>query len=790
MTILKRIKPTRAALVDGAAVLALSALAVFAFRSSYGGVHYLVLGTAAAFLGIVLAHVAVSLRWPLLVSIAVAVVVYAVVGGAVSLQDRAISGFLPSPASMLAALRSVITGWKELITTAPPVGATGDLMVLPFLAGFVAGFVGYMLARTLTTALPALIAPTIVLGVGIATGTQEPVSLILNGGLFGSVAIGWLALREHRRRPLLEGARTSRRQLVAGVGVLAVASVAGFSFAPSLPFAHAEERTIWRQTVTPPFDPSQYPSPLSSYRSYVKERPEIDPASPDQALKDQVMFTVEGLPEGVPIRLAPMDAYDGLVWQVTGGDADDPSLQDSGSFERVGAELAPDTEGDMATVTITIGKYSDVWIPDVGEVISLRFTGSTGGRQRDRELADAFRYNRATDTAASRRKLHEGDRYVMKVRLPVAIDTFANVELVPSVPRLGQSQVVPPIAQKLQGDVLSIKDTGTRLDKVRQLMTEGTYSDGDRNSGQQLSRAGHSAYRLTEFVQQYPALPLIGNAEQYASTFALLFRDLDRLPTRVVMGFRPSKASTSSSIEVLGRDVEAWVEVPVKDAGWVAIFPTPPRDQLALTASADQEPEPDYRTPPPPPPPLVDPEFEQAATATGKAKSTKKTEPPEPAVPEESGRELPSGPIAVVAAAAGLPLVLLIAAGALIVALKARRRRRRRSKGLPHARIANGWREVTDFALDTGRPVPPTTTRREAAAFVSPSTSSLASRADAVVWGGGEPTADEVDQYWAELSATLHSMKSELGVFERLKTAVSLRSLRAKQHVAKSGKTK
>ena len=126
MTILKRIKPTRAALVDGAAVLALSALAVFAFRSSYGGVQYLVLGTAAGLFGIVRAHVAVSLRWPLRVSIAVAVVVYAVVGGAAALQDRAISGFLPSPASMFAALRSVITGWKELITTAPPVGATGD----------------------------------------------------------------------------------------------------------------------------------------------------------------------------------------------------------------------------------------------------------------------------------------------------------------------------------------------------------------------------------------------------------------------------------------------------------------------------------------------------------------------------------------------------------------------------------------------------------------------------------------------------------------------------------------
>ncbi|MGB8861252.1 MAG: transglutaminaseTgpA domain-containing protein [Ilumatobacteraceae bacterium] len=773
--------PKRAELVDGVVMLLLSALAVYAFRSSYGGTEYLVLGTTAALLGIVLAHIAVSFKWPLPVSAAAAVVVYAVVGGAASLHDRAIGGFLPSPASIITALRSIITGWKELITTAPPVGNTGDLMVLPFLGGFVAGLVGYVLARTLKSAAPSLLAPTVLLGVAIATGTDRPVSLVLDGCIFGALAVGWLAWREHLRRPLLEGARASRQQLVMGVGVLVVASLIGFAVAGSLPFAHAQQRTIWRQTVTPPFDPRQYPSPLSGYRHYVKEA----------AVKDQVMFTVEGLPEGVPVRLATMDAYDGLVWQVTSGDAEDPSLNDSGSFERVGASLEPEFPGEMATVTVTIGKYNDVWIPDVGEVRSLEFTGSAGGRDRDRELADAFRYNRATDTAASRLRLREGDRYVMHVRLPVVYDgpeAFAGKELIPTEPRLGPSMSVPKIVEKLQSDLLTIKDTGARLDAAKRLMTEGTYSDGDSNSGQQGSRAGHSSFRLTEFVNFYPKSPLIGNAEQYAATFALLFRDLDHLPTRVVMGFKPSKASTGAPVQVLAREVEAWVEVPVKDAGWVAIFPTPPRDQLALSASAEQQPEPDYRTQNPPPPPLIDPEFEESATASGKAKSTKKTEPPKAAVIEDNGQGFLSGPAGLVVKVVGVPLLLLLLVATTIVALKVRRRRRRRPSGAPHARIANGWREVTDLALDMGRPVPATTTRREAASFVGASTGHLATRADEVVWGGGEPTDDDVDQYWAELSATLRSMRSELGLVDKVKTAVSLRSLKVSQRLSRVGR--
>ena len=91
-------RPSRGELIDGGVLLLLCGLAVFSFRSSYGGTEFLIIGVGAALLGIALAFLAVSGKWPLPVAVAVAVVVYAVVGGAVALHDRAIVGFLPSPA--------------------------------------------------------------------------------------------------------------------------------------------------------------------------------------------------------------------------------------------------------------------------------------------------------------------------------------------------------------------------------------------------------------------------------------------------------------------------------------------------------------------------------------------------------------------------------------------------------------------------------------------------------------------------------------------------------------------
>lgn len=781
--LVERLRPGSRELVDAAALLLFVLTALWTFRSSFGGVRFMVVGGVAAVVAMLLVHIGGRLRVHWFVSGVLAVPVYAAVASILALSYQCTGGVIPTPQSLLNALTSAATAWKELLTTAPPVGSIGDLQVIPVFVGFAAALLSYGIARGFRYSAPALVPPLVVLALGIAVGTNKPVSVVVHGPVLTAAMLAWVAWREHHRRPLLEGLTGDRRRLVSGAVVLGLAGVAGYFAAPSLPGAAATtEREIWRQTVVPPFDPRDYPSPLAGYRDYVK----LGYVADGEREPDEVLFTVEGLPEGVPLRLATMDTYDGLVWQVSGGDPDNPSLQDSGSFERVGASVPADFGGEVAEVTVTIQDYADVWVPDVGEVVSLHFSGSTGGGSRDRALAESFRYNRATDTAASPLRLQAGDRYVMTVHLPPETpEKMSGQTIDADVPRIGTTAPVTQLTQAIgTADLLVLQDTGERLDQVRDLFTQtGAYSDGDVQADQIQAKAGHSNSRMVEFGGSFPAIPFVGNAEQYAAAYALLFRDLDHVPTRVVMGFVPDEASIAGPVEVTRTDVEAWVEVPVKDVGWMAIFPTPDREQTAASSAAPQQPEPDYRTQNPPPPPLVDPEFDQPAKASGDAKPLEEDEEADDARQPQQPGENPiakavSSPYFVGGAILASPFVLALSAGIVVVLIKVLRRRKRRSRGSPHQRISNGWLEVTDLATDLGRPVPPLTTRREAAAFVGGAAVELAERTDAKVWGGQDLSDAEVESYWQELSSALSAMKSEVGPIARVRAAMSPRSLR------------
>lgn len=784
-SLVARVRPTRAELVDAAALLSLSGVSLYAFRSSYGGWEFLIDALAAVVTGVVVAHATRRLRVPFALAAAAGVVVYVLLCSLLALRRLALGGIVPTPASLSVAITKTFRGWKELLTTSPPVGNTGELLAIPVFLGFVCGFVGWYASRRFARLHLAVFVPLVALGLGIATGTTAPVSLVVNGGVAAVVAVAWLAVGARRSGPeQITAPKLQPRRVVSGAVVLGVAGAAGLLAAGHLPMADRNDRAIWRQTVTPPFDPRQYASPLAGYRSYVKAgRPSEDPSVPTR-VDAPVMFTVEGLPQGIPVRLATMDAYDGLVWQVSAGaPQDEPSLRDSGSFERIGTTLQPDTPGTTAEVTVTIGDYRDVWIPDVGEVISLRFTGSADGPDRDRALTDSFRYNRSTDTAATPLRLHRGDRYVMTVRLPNVVEDLTNVVLDPDYSPIGQERNVPGVIAERLGtpDVLSLASVNLKLDKVAKLMRQfGTYSDGDDALAQVQSLAGHSNRRLAEFVQDIPKKPMIGNAEQYAAAYALLFRQIAHLPTRVVMGFKPSGASDGAPIEVVATEAEAWVEVPTESLGWIAIEPTPLRSQRSITATSPLQPEPDYRTQNPPAPPLLDPEFDQAATAKGKAKTTTTNPPPvvEPPTGPSPITRIVSSPVFIAGGIVASPFLLTAIFGMVVGAIKARRRRHRRSRGAPHSRIANGWREVTDLATDLGRPVPAASTRREAAAFASERSIELATRADAAVWSGDDLSDNEVEAFWNDLLPVLKAMRSDARFTDRLRATLAIRTLR------------
>src|SRR5699024_9465040 len=172
-------------------------------------------------------------------------------------------------------------------------------------------------------------------------------------------------------------------------GLLGVSAVGGILIGPYLPGA-SPDRYVLREEVVPPFQPLTEPSPLASYRNYT-----------DEDKQDEDVLTVSGLPVGGRVRMASMDRYNGLVWQVSGDGSDL-----AGEFRHVGSELPTEIEGTTHDLEVTVHRPHGVWVPMAGDVAGLDFLGD-----RSDELGDDVRVNVETDTAAVPDGLEAGDSY-------------------------------------------------------------------------------------------------------------------------------------------------------------------------------------------------------------------------------------------------------------------------------------------------------------------------------------------------------------------------------------------
>ena len=76
-------------------------------------------------------------------------------------------------------------------------------------------------------------------------------------------------------------------------------------------------------------------------------------------------------------------------------------------------------------------------------------------------------------------------------------------------------------------------------------------------------------------------------------------------------------------------------------------------------------------------------------------------------------------------------------------------------------------------------PLGPTVTRREqSAGVVSERAAALARQADSFVFGPSVPAEAAAATYWETVDAERRAMSQEVGTWQRLRAAVSLRSLR------------
>ncbi|ASD21395.1 hypothetical protein B7495_04215 [Cryobacterium sp. LW097] len=734
------------------ALLAATGVAAAALWPIYQTGAFVLLVAVAAVLGCGIALVGTAFRWPAWLVGLTTIGGYLLVGVPLAVPGRALYGVLPSLAGLAELVPATALGWKQLVTIVLPVGSYQALLVPALILVLLSSVIGLSVALRSRAAEPALLAPVLLFVAGIALGPSQATAPTLLGLALFAVLVLWLLWLnlERRRGRLLVSATAARlpaadrrmgaaRSVVVAALGLTVAVLAGTVAAVALPPTAA--RDVLRTRVVAPFDARAYPSPLSAFRNYQQ---------PD--LADTVLFEVEGLPAGGRIRLATLDDYDGVVYSVGTADAAGP---DSGTFTRLPYRLDQSAvRGDEVSLSVSIREYDGVWVPGVGALEQIEFTGATAAARQE-----SFVYNDLGGTAAVVTGLEEGDSYTSTAVVPTLVGDLADAR--PGSAVLPPAAVLPDGLEETLAGVLRPGDTpGQSLQAVLDfLATTGYVSHG--TAGEPVSRSGHGVDRIDELLQDQP---MLGDAEQYAVTAALMARQIG-FPARVVVGFVP--AAEGATAPVTGADASAWIEVQTQADGWVALDPNPPVREIPARQPDDPAPisRPQTVLPPPVPETAEQPEPSQPESQT--------TDPPAAADPFWAVVRL----IVSIAAWSLLGFGLLAAPLLGIVVAKWRRRRQRRLAHRPIDRIVGGWREFADSVTDHGLFVPPLATRTELARSVGGVRALwLAREVDRAVFAPDGAAEIDPDGIWVSVRELQNGLRAGLNRRDRLRAVISVRS--------------
>ena len=748
-------------LIDAGVLAVLLGIGVLGFGPTFG--HdplYLLAGFGGIALGLGVAALGAHWRLGLITMVGLAFVVYMLFGSALAASHEAILGFIPGLSSLRGLLLGIMLSWKQILTLAAPVGTSVDVLVVPYLAAFLAAVVAGTLAWRLRSAYWAVLPVVAFFATAILFGTAELFLPVLRGSLLAIVAIAWLAYRHELLRRETAGAISANRQVQdkdsartaflrrigMAAGVILVAGAVTMAAAPVL--TSSASREVLRDTVIPPPDLHELPSPLTKFRDYVKNE------------KDTVLFDVSGLPKNGRVRVAAMDNYDGVVFNV------DPNS--SASFAPIGdpKSLNQGGEGDGSDVGLVIDGYTGVWIPSLTVAHSLSYESAQG-------KTPTLYLNTESGTALNLESVAKGDSYSMDVQFPtveankLAGSDFGSV-------RLPKMENVPQVVATKAYEIVGEADTPLKRVQALEgaLQREGKFSNG--LDGQTPSNSGHSAARITKLLS---GKEMVGDDEQYATAMVLMARHLG-IPARVVMGFyldEKDPANGAQDVKIKGADVHAWVEVNFAGQGWVPFFPTPDKDHVPNPPEPQNasKPKPQVLQPPPPPqePAELPPDSAPDALDTDGKKD------------EQAGI---FGTILMIVGVAAIPILIIALPLILVVVLKTRRRKRRLTTGMPSDRVGGGWSEVLSLATDLGAGVDGKGTRRESAVSLTsafPASQSttvlLAERADAAIFGPGQPSEEDVASYWENVDQSVKGMGDSVGFWKRQRAKFSPRSLLA-----------
>lgn len=727
------------ALLDALLVVGLGVLCAWPLGEAYVGRRWLLALVVGLVLGVAIGWVGARLRWGAWLTVLVVVAGYLAVGSAVVVPDRARSGVLPTADS----LRDLVTGatrtWREALTLPVPLAETGTVLLVPLLTGLVGGLLAAVLLWR--TRRPGLAGPVLglVLVVACAFGDISAEASLVRGLAVAVIAVVWLRWRAQRHVRARWGRRAAATLVVvalAGGAAVGLAAMAGTG----------DQRAVLRDHVDPPFDPRDYPSPLAKFRYYKKP----------PVRTGETLFTVDNLPSRTLVRLAVMDYYDGIVWNVSGGPG---STYDSGTFRRLRndpeAELKANTHG-----TITVGSYTGVWVPSIGETLSM--TPLSDGKV-DGEAAGELVINRQTGTVAQIGGVRAGTAFEVEAEVPreLSDEEIATLRADRSVSLPTPKAVPEELVERVQRWQVAAGFEGGTDGEVATFLRDafrdnGYYSDGIDD----YTPSGHGFSRLAVLTKT--ATP-VGNAEQYAAAMALVGQQMN-LPIRVVIGFRVPPGGGM----VRGEDVTAWTEVKFEEAGWVPFDPTPPEDQKLRKPNDEpnEEPQPQVLQPP-----RVPGEPKEASDNLQQGDGERS---------DLDILEVLGTIIGIILDVAKVALLTLPLWGVLLFKFLRRRRRRRAADAT--VQLAGAWRELADRMRDLGVRPSAGATRRESAYAAAERYDvvpvvTLAHTADRHVYGADEPTPDEARTYWADVDTALKRIRKATPWWRRLLARFSLASV-------------
>lgn len=740
---MKELRPSSADLVDASFLTLLTLIALLGFASTFDTWHFLLVGAIGVLLGMGITHLVLVWRWHWTVALLGLVIVYLVIGVVVAVRDDGLVGFLPTLTSTLALADLAVNGWKQMLTTLPPVIGDGSYLALPFLLSLLTGSIGYAVARTSRRAGVAMLTPLGLLVVVILLGTIDTSATMAQGLALAAVGFAWVAVRTRRRRTLKGTGRSSRAALLAGAGLVTVSLLIGAAAGGLLPGGDTP-RFVLRSYVQPPVEVHDLASPLVGFRKYS--------STTVKQLVDTQLLSVSGAEPGTMLRLAVLDDYTGHTWSASASGAADAG------FQRIGARL-PAIGQTPTTITVSFAPaYAQTrelssWLPSLGPDTAIQFDGTAA-----KVHSDSLRYNLSTGQGL----LTGGDRFrdgdaltISSVPIPMGFE--------PTDAPGGQSAMpassydfLAATAQKWAGGA---PDPGTRVQQLAAVMKVGYWSDGTRQ-GETSYLPGHSQGRLTSFVL---GTDLIGSDEQYAATFALLCNQAG-YPARVVFG-----AIVPDGGEVFGRDITAWVEIQTQD-GWKAVPPS------VFTPSRDRK---------PPQQPLTISKDRQATNVP----------PPNVNRNQDNSQGLPDNDLTgtrvtnnwwanllkwvlAVLAVIGPPIAVLIAIVAGLITAKVVRRRLRQRHGTPSSQVAGAWADTFDQCRDLGLVRLRRGTRLEQSVVIDdPGVSELAVAVDTATFGPQAPSQQQIDQLWVRAAEVRRRLLFSRGFWRRSWARVNPRSL-------------